>query len=507
MRHMRISRLFLLLALAAAAACTKPVPGVCCVGEADCARLGVDEPRPCAVGQACRDFACVAAECATAADCTSPDAPACVDHLCVTRCGIDDDCAGAADGPRCAEDGACVGCLADADCPASAPLCDAEDRRCRGCELDAECASGVCIEADAVCAEPGQIIYVKDSGTDTGGCTSAAPCQTISYALQQVMLTRNVIRVADGIFATPISPITIDRTVMIDGAGATTIVKPANMPLLRVEASAGVVTFEGFTVLGSTNPSDPTITVSSGSLLRVVRSVLDTARIDVLNGGLQLGDLRVTTSLQTLKAVSCSNGSVNIRAVDFQRTTIDTMNCQLNVSRSRFDEVVGGSILAQGGIAIIENNLLVDSYELADLMSVGNLAPGSAIRFNTFVNTSGVSSDGAALSCDGTPAVTSNIFAYGSAHPMGQAGGTPCPARFSLFDSVAIAQHTAGEGNRTGDPATFFADRTSRDFHLSPASPAREAAEGGLPVMEDLERHRRPTPAGSRADAGCFEAP
>jgi hypothetical protein len=193
--------------------------------------------------------------------------------------------------------------------------------------------------------------------------------------------------------------------------------------------------------------------------------------------------------------------------VEFEHTTIGTTNCQLNVSRCRFNEITDGSISAQGGVVVIENNLVIQAYELADMMSVTSVAPGSTIRFNTFVNTSGVASDGVALACDSTVAVTSNIFAFGSAHPMGPAGGMRCPATFSLFDSVTVAEHAMGEGNLLADASTFFADRAGRDFHLAAASPAKGAAGPGLGVHEDFDGNARPLPVGSRADVGCFEAP
>jgi hypothetical protein len=500
---MRISSLLLLIAIAAA--CTKPNEAVCCVSEADCARLGLDEPRPCEVGQACKAFACVAAECATSAECASPDAPVCIDGLCVASCRSDDDCAGAAGGPRCAADGACVGCLTGADCPATAPFCDADDRRCRGCAADPECASGVCLERDGRCAAEDEVIHVQMFGSDAGECTRAAPCRTLPYALQKVTPSRKVIHIDGGNLPTPATTIAIDRSVVIDGSD-TTIAKPSGVPLFSLAAFLGPVTLEGVRLIGSADPSDPTITVTSGSLLRIARSVLSTALIDIVGGGLEVRDARVT-AVGTMKAVGCLNGSVTVRAVDFEHTTIGAVNCHVNISRCRFDEISDGSIRAQGGVAIIENNLLINSYELADLMNVTSLAPGSVVRFNTFVNTSGIVADGIALSCDGSATVTSNIFAYGSTHPMGGPSGTPCPTRFSLFDAAAVAQHSGGEGNQTGDAATFFVNRAARDFHLSISSPARQAAEPGLSIDEDLEGHPRPAPLGSRSDAGCFEAP
>jgi hypothetical protein len=163
--------------------------------------------------------------------------------------------------------------------------------------------------------------------------------------------------------------------------------------------------------------------------------------------------------------------------------------------------------VAQGGGVVIENNLLVSTLENADLVLVLGLTPGSIVRFNTFINTSGLDADGIALGCDGTAVVTSNVFAYGSSHPLGPPGTPPCPARFSIFDSVAIAQQMMGEGNQTAAASTLFVDRMARDFHLSAASPAKGAAEPGQVLVEDFEGRPRPAPAGARADAGCFEAP
>lgn len=305
---------------------------------------------------------------------------------------------------------------------------------------------------------------------------------------------------------TPTGTLAIDRPVVID-ASAAEIRQPSTVPLFSVAASVGKVTLEGVRLLGSSVVGNPTITVASGSLLRIVKSVLNGAVIEVVNGGLELLDTRVGTTLQGLRSVSCMNGTVSARAVEFEHTKVGATNCQLNVSRCRFDQIDDGSIGAQGGVAIIENNLFISSNEYADLMSVKSLAPGSAVRFNTFVNTSGVDSDGVALSCDGTATVTGNIFAYRSAHPLGPSGFAPCPTRFSLFDTVAVPQHTIGEGNQVADSATFFTNLALKDFRLSAASPAKQAAEPNLLVNEDFEGKPRPVPAGSRSDAGCFEAP
>lgn len=299
--------------------------------------------------------------------------------------------------------------------------------------------------------------------------------------------------------------IAIDRAVTID-ASNTTVIKPSSVPLFSIASPSGLVTLEGLRLLGSESSSDPTIMVASGSSLRVARSVLDAATIDIANGGLELRDARAVAGSLSMTTVQCTNGTFSARAVEFEHTAIRATNCQLNVSRCRFDEIVGGSINAQGGAATIENNLVIQAYELADAMLVTNMAPGSRVRFNTFVNTSGVVSDGTALYCDATVEVTSNIFAFASAHPLGGSAGT-CRPTYSLFDTVALTEQTMGQGNIVADSATFFVDRTARDFHLSATSPARGAAAPGSSVADDFDGKIRPAPAGSRADIGCYEAP
>jgi hypothetical protein len=114
--------------------------------------------------------------------------------------------------------------------------------------------------------------------------------------------------------------------------------------------------------------------------------------------------------------------------------------------------------------------------------------------------------DGVALYCEGPLDVTSNIFAYGSEHPLGPPA-LRCPARFSLFDTVAAAEQTEGEGNLVADASVMFADAAAGDFHLACESPARGAAEPCLAVSADGGGGPRPAPLGTRADIGAFEAP
>lgn len=482
---MRILSLLIAIAAAAAAACTtKRNEGVCCVSAADCAALGVDEPRPCGPGQACQGFACVAAECATSAECTSPGAPVCIDQLCVAACRVDADCAGAASGARCAEDGACVGCFSHADCPASAPLCDAEDRRCRGCEADAECASSVCIEADAVCA-PGEsaVVYVRSGGADTGDCPASAPCASLAYALEQVTPARQIIHLAGSAIGG--ATVTITKSVVIDGT-RTQLVTPTTGPALDVRAGA-VVVVEGIEMLGQSGA--PAITVDHGRSLRLYDVKLDQAAVRVTNSAIELRKGRLKDT-----AIDCTSGTVTIRESQLDMGAVTFSSCQTLIERNRFELGRDGSISGTGGLLSVKNNVFVVSSEFVDLITVGGHAPGSVIGFNTIMNISLVTSDPIAISCDSTVTLTSNIVAYNSTNPL-----VGCAARFSLFD---LPGAPAAAGNTSADVATFFRNRATGDFRPAANSPALGAGEPGV-VSKDFDGRAR----SDRPDIGAFEAP
>jgi hypothetical protein len=481
--------LFLVIAVTAAVAgCTKNNPDVCCVSAVDCARLGVDEPRPCEVGQACRDFGCVAAECATSADCTSPGAPVCVDQLCVAACREDADCTGAAAGPICAPDGACVGCLADAQCPASAPFCDAEDRACRGCEQDAECASGVCIEADGACvATTEAVVYLSSAGADSGECTVAAPCRTLAYALQQVTPARQVIHVTGGSVSVGATA-AIAKSAVIDGT-MNRLVGSGTGPLLTV--SAGVVTVEGIELEGSSGA--PTVTVDIGSTLRLFDVKLRQANVHVTSAAIELRKGRLANTV-----VDCTSGTATIRESQIDTGGVRFANCQTIVERNRFEPAFDGSIDGHGGLLSVKNNIFIVPSEYPDLIRIGGNAPGSIISFNTIVNTSTVTDSAVAIGCSSPVTLTSNIIAYNSTNPL-----VGCEARFSLFDLPGAPD---AAGNTSADAATFFRDRANGDFHLAPASPALGTGEPSI-VANDFDGHPRPAPLGSAPDIGAYEAP
>lgn len=487
-------RFVLVAILASVVACKTANPNVCCVTDAQCADLGVDEMRPCKAGQACApDNTCVAAECSDSSECVSPDAPVCVNNLCVASCSVDGECAGSPDGELCADDGTCVGCKSNADCDASAPFCDQEDRQCRGCERDSECPGGVCLEADATCVADAEVLFVSPTGADSGSCSRNAPCKTLTFALTRPGFVIHIDGGSTNIGAMPLafaSSLYIDGTnTVIEGGDATGVFE-----LAQSGAGTRVITLGSITI--AAGPGNAFTSTYPAAKIRLHDATI--ARpIEIANGTFEASRSRFS------KGIRCDDGNLTLVENELLDASAYAMGCQSVVLRNRFENRTVGAFTAIGGGATFDNNLVVITDRFIDAVSVVGAATGSAIRFNTVVNLTSIVTSDVAIACDGGLPVTSNVIAYNSTNPI----GTTCAARFTLFDTVAPATDTAGEGSKVAEVSTFFADREAKDFHLAPQSPARSSAELGLPVADDLETKPRPNPVGSAPDMGAFEAP
>jgi hypothetical protein len=473
-------------------ACTKPNPLACCVTDEQCAVIGAEELRPCGVGQACNPptATCVAKQCDTSADCTSPDAPVCSLGLCISGCQVDGDCADVAGKPFCAADNICVGCETNTQCPVEASQCDVETRSCRGCRIESECASGVCIEADGLCADDASVVHVSSIGSDTGTCTAAVPCASLGYALQQVSGTRSVIHLV-GDTTTDVSTITLTKPVVLDGTG-TRFPKPSSGPTFAIPAGVSFeVTMEG--VVFPASGSATVVTVGTSKTLRLFDVVIQNSTIQTTGGTI---DSRGSTLTST--TLDCTTGTLAASENRLDNTLIRSSNCQSTVSRNLFANCTATAINVDGGLLSITNNVFTLSDQFVDLIITGGHAPGSVVAFNTIVNSSTVTGAPIAISCDATVRVTSNILAYNSTNPI--SNNTGCIAHFSLFDVPGAPDATSG--NASADVTSFFTNLTAADFHLSTASPARDTAEPGL-VPVDFDGIKRGTPP----DIGAFEAP
>jgi hypothetical protein len=259
------------------------------------------------------------------------------------------------------------------------------------------------------------------------------------------------------------------------------------MPATPAIASTGATTITLYDIDVGGNGGEA-ITVSQGPVVTLSHS--------------HVGNL----TAQNTHLVSCPNATLVADQNFFEKTIVSAGvgNCNLTVTRNKFDSDRDGSVQATDSELVMENNLIIPEMGFNDSISVSNMRAGSTIRFNTVANTTGAPSDGAALGCDASVAVTSNIFAYNSGHPI---VGTGCAPRYSIFDSVSLT--SAGAGNQVVSIDAIFKDRTSGDYHLAPTSGARGGAEPGQETMVkiDFDGNPRPNPAGSTADCGAFESP
>lgn len=433
-------------------------------------------------------------ECRSASDCKSLEAPFCIAGSCVAACQASSDCQGLAGTPFCqASSGKCVACLDASVCSADKPVCDATAGACRGCARDEECPGGICIEADGTCVADSDVVFVDSlAGRDTGVCTRTEPCATLAFAISQVPASHDhiQIKILSGTFALTAS-VSLVRNLYLEGSD-TVLTGPAGMSTLLQNAN---VTLSHIKL--QPNSSGPVITVDTGRTLRLF-DVQTSAAIDVNGGGLDAEQ----TSFTSAGGITCTAGTLTVQRSGFDDSPLTSMTCVVSVRRTRFDLLNGvNSIFIDSGVLTFENNLIVQANGGADSMTVGHQAPGSTVRFSTFVSTTVLPSDGVALGCSSPIDVSSNIFAYNSMNPL-----VRCDVRYSLIDSVALSQYATGAGSKQGDRSTFFVDLPRKDFHLSVSSPALGAAEPGLGVSEDFDGAARPSPAGSPADMGAFEA-
>jgi len=137
----------------------------------------------------------------------------------------------------------CVGCTASDQCPAEAAICDPGSRSCRGCRADDQCESGVCVEAEGICAADGSVIYVSSVGVDSGTCIAAAPCASLTFAIQFVDATRSIVHITGERLA-DIATITLTENMTIDGTG-TRFNNPTSGPVFALAGGNIVVTIEG----------------------------------------------------------------------------------------------------------------------------------------------------------------------------------------------------------------------------------------------------------------------
>jgi hypothetical protein len=449
-------------------------------------------------------------QCAAAADCADPAAPFCVDSFCVAACATNADC-GDPERPLCADDGACVGCLDDSDCDTAAPVCDEVAHACRSCAEDAECPGGVCVDVEGTCVGDAAVGFVAIDGTDPGECTRAAPCATVGFALGPLGTSRRVIHILGPVFP-------VDATILLDGDhvldGEATQLRSSVDPTIRVTSRSGAIV-EGVRLEVVDRVDVPAIAVATNSAAQLhevaiagtgTTLLLVDRGSDVTATESHFGSF-TTSTFDPTQRLHCFGGTLRVERSVFERAFASTQLpvgsdvCELTITRSRIESDRDGSVAIGGGRLIMENNLIIH-HGAVDSIGAEGLRNGSAVRFNTIVNTTAEVHDRGALFCDAAVDVTGNIFHYNSTSSV---RGT-CATRFSIFDDVSTT--SAGTGNLIAEPDAVFVDRAAGDYHLAPNSVGRDAADPDVvDVTVDFEGRPRPSSTGTRADIGAFEAP
>lgn len=353
--------------------------------------------------------------------------------------------------------------------------------------------SGVCLDADGVCADASQVIYVASSGADTGACTSGSPCETMAYAYTKAVGGRTIIKLISQTLAEP--TLTVTSSLIIDGSGGP-VLKPAGAPTFQVSLPGSLV-LEDLVLAGSASTNDPALVVNASAGVRIFGGELQ-GGVSVAGGTASVRSARIDA------AIDCSNGSIEL-GQSFSRATVSAQNCQVTVDRSRFEKTQDTLLTVTGGTARISNSIFAQGFELADSLYIHGVTSSSFFEHNTVVNTAGIDSDGTALDCDSSLLVRNNVFAYRSRHPHGYQPG--CQSRSSLYDSVATSFPTVPLQAHTGAITDFFANLGAKDFHLSVNSPAKGKGDPSSPITSDFEGGSRPNPTGSAPDVGAYEAP
>lgn len=376
--------LFWVCCAVAVSGCTKPNPNACCTNEAECLALGSDELRPCDGGEVCSANACVPVQCETGDQCSGAT-PYCVNQLCVGSCQVEADCEGVPGAPICAADRVCVGCRDNADCSGTTPICDAEDRQCRGCEADGDCASGICLEADGVCAVESEVVFVVPGRTDTGDCSKLAPCGTLAYALTKALPPRTVIRIDGGQPFGVNSTVSISgRRIYLDSSGTTVYYNGAVGGAIFDVAIGGFLTIEGVRFAPM---STHFVSVRSG-IMRMHRIRVDGSNgsfFRASNGGHLVAHQVTSAGIDW----DCRDaGAITVLESSLTESAIYGNNCVIVVQRNKFASA-RNQVSLSGGSSTMENNLFIARNELSDILFLEAQGTGSRFVFNTIVNVTG----------------------------------------------------------------------------------------------------------------------
>jgi hypothetical protein len=410
----------------------------------------------------------------TPADCPQPDAS--------PGCTVDDDCPGQA----CdVASGTCVQCTASntAACSAASPVCDESEHACRACVAHGECASNVCLP-DGSCAAEDQVAYVTTNGANTD-CTRTSPCAEVADALAT---HRPYVKLKNSVA----EAVTIeDQDVMLLADSGVALTAMSQCSLLTVKGTSKVSVYDLSLEGANATGSNPVVYIPAGATGSV-----SLTRVKIENGG----DDGILSSA-TGGTLTVSQSTINGNAGGGITATGGT----LTVSQSTINGNTGGGITVTSGTFAIVGNVFFNNGNQAG--GTGGVSITTAqnasnrLEFNSFNKNQVQDGLGAAIHCvAGTFTARNNILSQnGTLTNMEQVGGT-CMHAYSIVRPGTVP---GGTGNTSMDP--LFANTTTGNLHLMPASPALGAADpaadlSGLAAY-DIDGDIRAAPADLGADA------
>jgi Right handed beta helix region len=355
----------------------------------------------------------------------------------------------------------CVQCLTGSDCPSASPFCEAQTHTCQACRTNGDCADSHACLPSGQCADPANVIYADGTnGSDTGPCTLAQPCKTITHALTLVTATRATIRLL-GAF---------DEAVVFRAVKVAVVADPG-------------------TTLTTTGGGAPSITFTS------------------TGSSVHIRDLEIKNSIKGAVAVTAGNDLALSRTSIHDTGDIAVSDAgTLDLSQSLiYSNLAGGISMGMGAKFLIRNNFIHHNGSSAKDIG-GVLIPAStgqsALEFNTIVDntTKGGGADAGGVSCaaSGFQApnniIARNTVAGSATAPAANvAANSPCDFTGSSIDQTDVtALHFLNPDSASG-----------RDYHLGSGSIAIDASTVPSTVTEDFDGDIRPR--GPAKDLGADE--
>lgn len=376
----------------------------------------------------------------------------------------------------------CRGCTANDQCNNPSPVCDDTTHECRACAADDECPSRVC--AEGTCEPEAAVVYGSPDATSEV-CSQSDPC-VAGLAIQRASTStpHPTVRLLPGIYNTPITadvPSTTPVRVVATGATIST------SSITLVVGDGANISFRGGTIVGPISCGSPSPSPRSRFSARST-SLMNTEQWTGVNCEFEVTDAAVIAK-------------TSVRIGTDSTLTLDRVNMRSTAAGSSF------VMLGQRGKARVTNSI-IENMNFSPACS-DNCGNSFEMAFTTVVLDQTL--DLQLLGCPDsagmwTAIYENNIFAsFGPAPPVGGNVWRGTSPKCTLNNNIMFPQPDAIAGNPVADPQ--FVNVAARDYHLMPASPARDAAvpsSANLGTDHDLDGVARPQ--GTKADLGAYES-